>query len=109
MAQAFIELAEAVNVDVEHRIFCFLGAALVQGIVEPAAKQGPIGQPGEAVIILQVLEALIGLLEFGQVGKQAGIMSDLAGAVADGVDMKVTGRSEERRGGKEWRSRVSGD
>src|SRR5690606_41026418 len=56
LAQAFIELAEAVIVDLEHRIFCLLGAALVQGIVEPAARQSPIGEPGEADIILKERE-----------------------------------------------------
>lgn len=60
MTEFVVDKLEPVDVTEEHRQQPAVGCALVQGMLDPVGQQCPVGQPGECVMLRQVLESGFG-------------------------------------------------
>ena len=91
MAEAVVDVFEAVEVDEQYGALLGVGGGVEQGGLQAAFEEDAVGQPGEGVVVGLVVEAVLGVLEGGDVGEDAYEVGDLVVAVAYGTDGQPLG------------------
>ena len=69
MAQAVVDVLEAVQVQVEHRHLLRMAFGPIDGVLQTRQHEQPIGQAGERVVVRQVLQPFLGLSQLADVGE----------------------------------------
>ena len=86
VAEAFVDVLEQIQVQQQHAApRRALGAAL-QGVLHALVEQQAVGQPGQRVVVGQVVQLLLGLLHGADVGEDRHIVGQFVELVANGMD-----------------------
>ena len=78
VAEAVVDELEAVEVDEQHRKLALVATRQREHVVEQLAEHHAVGQPGQAVVRGQVLNALLGLLARRDVARHAAVAREAA-------------------------------
>ena len=91
VAEAVVDLLEAVEVEEQHGAQLVVGARAVQRAAQAILEQQTVGQAGQRVVVGLVVESRLGMLEAGDVGEYANEVGDLVVGVAHGADGQPLG------------------
>eukprot|EP00659_Diplonema_papillatum_P013429 gene13429-biopygen13469 len=91
VAEAVVDVFETVEVEEQHGALAAGFLLVVEGGLQAAFKQGAVGQAGQRVVVGLVIEARLGVLEAGDVGKHGDEVGDRLLAVAHGADGQPAG------------------
>lgn len=86
MAEAVVDVLEAVQVQKQHGAQAAGLFAVQQGGLQAVFEQGAVGQAGEGVVVCLVVQACLSVLEAGDVGEDSDEMGDEVVLVAHGAD-----------------------
>jgi hypothetical protein len=86
VAEGIVDVLEAIEVDEQDGQSGLVAVGTLQGLVQSVAKQQAVGQAGQRVVVGLVIELIVGLPQFGDVGEYADIVRELSIGVMDSAD-----------------------
>lgn len=86
MAEAVVDVLEAVEIEEQHGAMAVLDLGFVEGQLQAVLEQHAVGQAGQRVMVGLVVEARLGVLEAADVGEYRDMVGDPVLAVAHCAD-----------------------
>ncbi|MEF8710022.1 MAG: hypothetical protein V5B38_14620 [Candidatus Accumulibacter propinquus] len=86
MAKGVVDVLEAVEVDEQYGQSALVAVRTLQCLVQTVAKQQPVGQTGQRIVMCLVIQLIVGVAQFGDVGEHPDIMREMPILVLDGAD-----------------------